>query len=111
MELKEFTKLALIDIVEAVKEANDSFGEEAFIGNKRSDSHYWITEPQLVEFDVAITTTDSDNIDGKAKLNVMGIINVGGGGTSQSINQTVSRIKYTVPLVLRVSTKSIQINK
>ncbi len=62
MELKDFVKLALSEIVEAAKEANNSFGNDAFIGNKKSDGTYWRSDPQLVEFNVAVTSTEPMNI-------------------------------------------------
>lgn len=67
MELKDFVKLALSEIVEAAKEANNSFDNDAFIGNKRSDGAYWYSDPQLIEFNVAVTSTEADEKGGGAK--------------------------------------------
>ncbi len=111
MELKEFTKLALLEIVEASKEANAEFGNAAFIGNKKSDGSYWRSDPQSVEFDVAVTSTETDGNTGKGKLTVASLFNIGSEISSQSVNQLVSRVKFTIPLVLQVSSKSIHQEK
>lgn len=111
MELKEFTKLALIEIVEAAKEANEVFQENAFISNKHSDGSYWKYDPQFVEFDVAVTSTETDSSNGGAKLKVASMLSLGGDLSSQSINQTVSRIKFSIPLVLDVSNKTLHQDK
>lgn len=53
-----------------------------------------------VDFDVAITASESEGANGGAGLKVAGIFNAGGSVESKSENQTVSRIKYSLPLVL-----------
>ncbi len=53
-----------------------------------------------VEFDVAVTATENNGIEGGGKIKVMSLIEVGGGVNSKVENQTVSRVKYTLPLIL-----------
>ncbi|EGR3254952.1 hypothetical protein ACOLMZ_004312 [Vibrio parahaemolyticus] len=50
---------------------------------------------QNVEFDVAITTEDTSN--GEGKISVMGI-GVGGGGGIQSKDTYTSHVKFSVPI-------------
>lgn len=107
MELKEFTKLALVEIVEAAKEASEEFNGSAFISSKRADGCYWKYDPQSVEFDVAVTSTETDSNNGGAKLKVASMLSLGGEVSNQSVSQTVSRIKFTIPLVLKVSNQAL----
>ena len=111
MELKEFTKLALIEIVEAANEANNVFGDSAYVSNKRSDGSYWRCDPQQVEFDVAITTTETEGVNGGGKLTVASLFKLGCEANSQTANQIVSRVKFSIPLVLQVSSKPIHIEE
>ena len=110
MDLKEFTKQTLIQIVEGAASANDelanydSYIPYTNIGNSKSAYSY--DENRVarlivnVDFDVAITATESESANGGASLKVASLLNIGGGGETKTENQTVSRIKYTLPLVL-----------
>ena len=109
MDLKEFTKQTLVQIVEGVKEANEFFeGSGAQVMNESPakpkqyvyDTHGDAINVVEVDFDVAITATESEGANGGAGLRVASIINFGGGTESKIENQTISRIKFTLPLVL-----------
>lgn len=110
MDLKEFTKQTLAQIVEGAKEANVELEKiNAFIpytdmGNTKATYAIDVDKVQRlvinVDFDVAITTTEAENANGGASLKVASLLNIGGGGETKTENQTVSRIKYTLPLVL-----------
>ena len=110
MDLKEFTKEALIQIVEGALDANFKLSElEAFVPYSNfggTDATYVVDKDKIkrlvvnVDFDVAITTTESEGTNGGVSLKVASLLNIGGGGESKTENQIVSRIKYTLPLVL-----------
>ena len=110
MDLKEFTKQTLAQIVEGAKEANAELEKiNAFIpytDMENTKATYTIDVDKVkrlvinVDFDVAITTTEAENANGGASLKVASLLNIGGGGETKTENQTVSRIKYTLPLVL-----------
>lgn len=108
MDLKEFTKQTLIQIVEGTSEANEAISGSGAkipthnIANKKNYVHDGYSHHNVidVEFDVAITATESDGINGGASLKVASLINIGGGIENKTENQTISRIKYTLPLVL-----------
>lgn len=111
MNLKEFTTQTLVQIAEGVNEVNrqlkpiGGFVPNVKIGNSRrfvSDTQEDIVD---VEFDVAITTTESDGKSGGAGIKVVAF-NVGGNVESKSENQTISRVKYTLPLVLKKNEES-----
>ena len=111
MELKDFIKTALTDIVEAVKEVQDSVKDIATIapytgGNavthiKTPDGYAEISN---IDFDVAVTTetTEGTSSDIKGGIAVAGIFNIGGNGNeaAEEKYQNVSRIKFTIPVLL-----------
>lgn len=102
MDLKEFTKQTLIQIVEGTKEADKQIAEYgAHIHTQTNNGVYGISYKVTdVEFDVAITTTESEEVNGGAGLKVASFVNIGGESESKTENQTISRIKYTLPLIL-----------
>lgn len=111
MELKDFIKTALMDVVEAVKEAQDSVKDVATIapytaGNKLM----YIKTPEgyanisNIDFDVAVTTETKENVEGglKGGIQVAGILSFGAGGKEEIVekSQNISRIKFSIPVVL-----------
>ena len=73
MDLKEFTKETLIQIVQGVEEVN---------------------------FDVAVTASETDGTKGGGGIKVAQILH-GGIETSKSTeNQSISRVRFSLPLVL-----------
>lgn len=110
MDLKEFTTQTLIQIVEGTAEANqklnqiDSFIPDRnlnFVNTQCARDENGISRIVIpVDFDVAITTTESDGKSGGAGIKVVAF-NFGGNVESKVESQTISRIKYTIPLVLK----------
>ena len=101
MDLKEFTKQALVQIVEGTKEANAVIKQYNANILEDEDSctgiSYSLTN---VDFDVAITATETEGANGGGGIKVMGVFNAGGEIESKTEKQTISRVKYTIPLVL-----------
>src|SRR5690349_16658267 len=109
MELKEFVRETLVQVIAAVSEAQPK-GRElgadicpsfSNIGSKLvSESMYAGTEvASMFDFDVAISATDSKT--GGAKLTVVALA-LGGslGGDLTSETATVSRIRFKIPVFL-----------
>lgn len=110
MDLKEFTKETLIEIVDAVNEANEVLASKnAFItrnvqksttGANYVDIDGDHTHAVNIDFDVAVTATEIDMNKGGGGIKVVQMF-VAGAETSKSIeNQSISRIKYSIPLIL-----------
>lgn len=110
MDLKEFTTQTLVQIVEGATEANTQLSNKgAFIPseNYSTDRGYAMAydknrKPHFVvdvEFDVAVMATESGEKSGGVGISVMSV-NLGGSIGSKVENQTVSRVKYTLPLAL-----------
>ena len=108
MDLKDFTKQTLIQIVEGTKEANEviaNSGAKIPTHNIANKKNFVYDGPNLhnvidVEFDVAITTLESEGANGGGSLKVASLINIGGAVDNKIENQTISRIKYSLPLML-----------
>lgn len=108
MDVKEFTKQTLLQIVEGVQEANEvmeSSGayvtNEALYNSKGATLSAKRLNVVEIDFDVAITTTDTEGSNGGAGIKVASFMNIGGNMESKSENQTISRIRYTLPLVIK----------
>lgn len=108
MDLKEFTTQTLVQIVEGAIEANAQLSSmNSFVpttntlGNPRNAVEALKERPLMynVDFDVAITTTESDGKRGDAGIKVIPF-NFGGNIESKIENQTISRVKYSIPLVI-----------
>ena len=112
MELKEFVKAALTDIVEAVKETQEAVRDYATIAplvveGKRTDCvlmEKGVARISNVDFDVAVTTESSEQTGGSGKtgIQVAGLFSIGGEaklGTEEK-TQNLSRIKFSIPVLL-----------
>lgn len=88
MELKEFTKKAILEIVEAVEEARNE---------SKRDMHLKSTkDTRTVEFDIAVSAETKDGKEGKAGIKVWQVLEGGGGLSSEIKNSTITRIKFGV---------------
>lgn len=111
MELKEFIKTTVSDIVSAVSELQAELAEKGAIVNPplpHSISNGSVNvgkgnEPiQRLTFDVALTTTETSSVDGGAKGGVA-IFSAKVGAGQQSSSQNVSRLSFTIPVVFPVA--------
>ncbi len=108
MELKDFVSETLRQVLGGIKEAQ-SFASEH--GGKimperiafRTDQGLQLwdkndgTPIHMIEFDVAVTTTEGTATKGGIGVFV-GAIGLGSQGQSNASNQSVSRIKFSVPV-------------
>lgn len=112
MELKEFIKTALIDIVDAVKETQDNVKDYAtivpFVGNGSKESSVLMNDGvaiiSRIDFDVAVSSETKENgqNDAEARIKVAGIFKVGIGGKegAEKNLQNISRIRFSIPVIL-----------
>lgn len=116
MELKEYTKEAIIQIVSAITEANkvicqyNSFiASSAVISGAGSElsrvevslDHYRTV--MNVDFDVAVEVIEQTGLAGGAKLSVALPFlksEVGGSANDKSENRIINRMKFSVPVAL-----------
>ena len=111
MELKDFVKETLVQIVRGVDDANIALSDKtAFVAStniktnkdikgtvdKKGRTHY-VTD---VDFDVAINIQNTKTKESGVGVEILSVLNVGGKGGSESTNISTSRIKFSLPLAL-----------
>lgn len=91
MELKEFVKKVIIDLDNAVSEAN--------LEAKREIRFKGVREHRTaLEFDVAVTVESEASGKGGSEIKVWGIGQIGGSVSAESKNSTVSRVSFGVDI-------------
>lgn len=101
MELKDFVKATLLQTMNAIYEAQTEWKETVDKGainpawEDTSELHKHVRE---IEFDVAVTAGNSTSGKAGAGINVLAL-EIGAHGQVTAENSTVSRIKFTVPVV------------
>ena len=107
MNLQDFVKTALVEIVAGVAEARiemqkhkSDAGSIPLVGDTEGVRTDGSGKPvQIVEFDVALA--DSSSTDTKGGIGVLlGAVNLGSQGASHGERTSSSRIKFSVPIVL-----------
>jgi hypothetical protein len=110
MELQEFIKESLIQIVEGVSEAQEEVRSKGAVinptnlqfdskqipgtGNTEKDKNI----SRLIDFDIAVTTTEGSKTKGGIGIHV-GMIGLGSTGQSEAQNSSMSRLKFSVPIL------------
>ena len=116
MELKEFIKTALMDIVSAVKETQEEVKEYATIapltdsGGEKSSAikqKDGVAHVSNMDFDVAVTTETKGNTENgiKVGIKVASVFNIGASSKDNATetSQNISRIRFTIPVLLPCS--------
>lgn len=108
MQLREFIKEVLTQIVDGVRDAQQPNGG-AFVVPASDGGHNYAAHPRfaasarlkstIVDFDVAITAEDADKVEGGAGVKVFSV-QFGAKGEVSSKDTTVSRVQFAVPLLL-----------
>jgi hypothetical protein len=115
MDLREFVRASLVDIVSGVQEADAAVSElggwvnpsyRDLAPNRSVGRPHGVVSVQEVQFDVAVTASQAEGKEAKAGIEVVGIsIGLGVKGNTQSEAVSVSRLRFSVPVVFP-STKS-----
>lgn len=112
MELKEFIKTALADIVEGVRQANDELCDDVVLcyhTDKAYNGYPSVTyktamhERQapmtVVNFRVQVRVDESRSTEGKAKVGVLNVIGGGIDGKVARANETTQELDFSIPMV------------
>ena len=115
MELSEFVKQSLTQIVAGVKASQDEIRNQGGYvnpavfasspGNVGTTHFGSVDDGQnvlLVDFDVAVTITDTIEGGVGGKLSVASLFKVEAGGKGSTASEATSRIRFKVPLALPV---------
>jgi hypothetical protein len=112
MKLDDFVRETIVQIargVHAAAEEVQEFGArvnppvESGSGDKFIQDAGGLIGVQQVEFDVAVTVSSEATKGGKASIEVMSILSLGGGNTGASAHESQSRIKFSIPLTLHAA--------
>ena len=118
MELKDFVKESIVQIVKGIEEANNELSDSDAMVNpfymqahsdaaqsygrtKVRDTDYTNHDSKIIEkvnFDVAIVVEAGKQGSGGAKLSIASI-SIGGNAKIESSNKSESRIKFSIPVV------------
>jgi len=88
MELKQFVKSVLKDIVDAVEETRQESTRDMYLDAGK--------DQRTVEFDIAVTVEDATSSSGKAGIKVFQVIEGGGDISKEYKNSSVSRIRFGI---------------
>lgn len=110
MELKEFIKTAIADITGAVSELQNELDNGAIVSPSLPNpiSNTTVIDPDndkvnrrisQIDFDVAITVGDTSAIGAGVKAGIQ-IFSAKIGGESQTHTENVSRMTFSIPVVL-----------
>ena len=110
MELKDFVSQTLTQIIEGVKESQIKASElGGIVSPCLTSNHSEMGKQgilsasgraaQIVQFDVALTVVEGTGTKGGIGV-FAGAINLGSSGESKAESTSVSRIKFSVPVVL-----------
>jgi uncharacterized protein YbaR (Trm112 family) len=109
MELDEFVKTVLVQVLSGVREAQKDPAVGAFVVSGKDGGHELPNNSRvssgarlkstIIDFDVAVSVESSDKVSGSGGLKIAGI---GGqvGGELSSKDTRVSRIQFGVPILL-----------
>lgn len=109
MNLREFVSTSITEIMDGVAKAQEEAKKHKAMVNPRhisktatgvtllGDSGPWSI--QVIEFDVAVTATESGGAKGGIGIFV-GAVGVGTQGHSEAQNTNLSRIKFSIPVAL-----------
>lgn len=116
MDLKSFVTQALVEIIEAVKDAQEKTKDTTAVINPSTlyypqhtsedriamnigggDTRYG----QTVEFDVSVTASERDETQGGVGIQVASVtLGLGVSGKTEDQNSVISRLKFSVPVFL-----------
>lgn len=110
MDLKSFIKATILDISDSIKELSDEVSNGAIINPTipspiATKSILYNDKNRLVEridFDIAVSTSESTEINGKLGGSIT-VLSAKAGANTTSQDEVVSRIKFSIPVVLPVT--------
>lgn len=114
MNLDEFVKTALVNILSGVRAAQDTDGIGAFIVPSGIGGHAYANHPRvlnaarltstIVDFDIAGTVEEGSSVAGGGGLKIA-VIGAKLEGHTSSKDTSVSRIQFAIPMLLPESPK------
>ncbi|EKP0299443.1 MAG: hypothetical protein ACRC2Y_01065 [Aeromonas veronii] len=100
MQLDEFVKTTIMQVVKGVSDAQKEAAELGAVVNPRPNGGYGYVRETSVAFDVALTVTGSSSGEVGGKVTVASFLNLGGKATESDARQETSHVKFEVALAL-----------
>ena len=113
MDIKDFIKESLLQIVDGITEANKALetrgasipttgvaGEGVWWTIIKDGKNSQTRHAMRVDFDLAVTVSQSDNLKAGGGISIASLINAKTSVENTSQSESISRIKYTIPLEL-----------
>lgn len=100
MQLDEFVKTTIMQVVKGVKDAQEEAAELGAVVNPRPKEGWGDRRETSVSFDVALTVSDTSAGEVGGKLTVASMLSFGGKTTETDLRQETSRIQFEVTLAL-----------
>jgi hypothetical protein len=103
MDVKEFVREALVQVLEGVHEAQSLVTEKktGWVIHPSAAQNITADEAQggnyLMRFDIAVTASDSEGKERRVGLRVVGL-DFGGGKEARQETSSISRITFAVPI-------------
>ena len=109
MDIKDFIKESLLQIVDGITEANTALeakgasipttgvaGEGVWCTLVKDKNNPHTRLAMREDFDLAVTVTQSDNLKARGGISIVSLVNAGTTSENSSQRESVSRIKYTI---------------
>ncbi|WP_019446049.1 hypothetical protein [Aeromonas sp. 159] len=103
MQLDEFVKTTLMQVVKGVKDAQEEAVGFGAVVNPRPNGGYGPARETQIDFDVALTVTGTSSGEVGGKIAVASFLNLGGKATESDARQETSRVKFELTLALPCS--------
>ena len=100
MQLDEFVKTTIMQVVKGVKDAQEEAAEFGAVVNPREREGIGRRKETSIAFDVALTVTGTNSGEVGGKLTVASILNLGGKVTESDARQETSRVQFDVAFSL-----------
>lgn len=100
MDLRDFIKTSIVDILGGVEDAAKEFGEgTARLGGVNPVDADQVFRTEKIAFDIAVSAGSEQKTGGKGALKVY-VVELGAEGHDARSESTVSRLQFSVPVSL-----------
>ena len=99
MELREFIKNSLLDILGGIQDAANAVHQNGGLGAVNPVDKAQIFKTQKVEFDIAVTASNEQAKGAEGGIKVYGLT-LGANGKQSEADSSVSRLKFEIPIAL-----------
>lgn len=103
MELDEFITKTITGIIKGVNDSMEFAKTQNAVVNplyQNVVTGVHASKTNIIEFDIAVTISNEQSSGIKGGIKILAFASLNGNTSDKGINETISRIKFTVPIVL-----------